>query len=174
MSTNWTLLAALKAVALQCKTGAMFTRAARIRWSASAALLLLVASTAVRADDPRSNSKMQLETTKGAEVYSHVCQGCHMPTAEGAVGAGAYPKLASNPALASWQYIAITVLNGRKAMPPFGTPPGASMRGFRAALLTDAQVADVVNYVRSHFGNRYKGKVTAEQVAQLPHPRSES
>jgi len=26
--------------------------------------------------------------------------------------------------------------------------------------LSDAQVADVVNYVRSHFGNKWKGNVT--------------
>jgi mono/diheme cytochrome c family protein len=55
-------------------------------------------------------------------------------------------------------------------MPPFGTPPGVEVRNNRAALLTDAQIADVVNYVRSHFGNRYKDKITPEQVASLPHP----
>jgi hypothetical protein len=28
----------------------------------------------------------------------------------------------------------------------------------------------VVNYVRSHFGNKYKDKTTPDQVAALPHP----
>jgi len=28
-------------------------------------------------------------------------------------------------------------------------------------MMTDQQVADVVNYVRTHFGNRYKDAVTA-------------
>jgi hypothetical protein len=28
----------------------------------------------------------------------------------------------------------------------------------------------VVNYVRSHFGNKWKGNVTADKVAALPHP----
>ena len=53
--------------------------------------------------------------------------------------------------------------------PAFGAP--ASL-GWDAPTvqLTDAQVADVVNYVRSHFGNRYKERVSAAQVAQLPHP----
>ena len=132
---------------------------------------LLIAVTAnVYADDPRATSNTKLDTSKGAEVYSHICQGCHMPAGQGAVGAGAYPKLASNPTLASWQYIAVTVLNGRKAMPPFGITPNAHVVGNRATSLSDAQIADVVNYVRSHFGNRYKDKVTAEQVAALPHP----
>jgi hypothetical protein len=29
----------------------------------------------------------------------------------------------------------------------------------------------VVNYVRSHFGNKWKDKVAALQVAALPHPQ---
>ena len=29
------------------------------------------------------------------------------------------------------------------------------------------QVADVVNYIRTHFGNKYKDKVTAEDVKPL-------
>jgi mono/diheme cytochrome c family protein len=44
----------------------------------------------------------------------------------------------------------------------------------RPAHLSDAQVADVVNYVRNNFGNRYETKVTAKQVAALPHPTAET
>jgi mono/diheme cytochrome c family protein len=105
----------------------------------------------------------------GSEVYEHICQGCHMPQAEGAIGAGHYPKLAGDPALVSWQYVALTVLNGKNGMPGFGLP--ADQFIFGAARLSDAQVAGVVNYVRSHFGNKWKGTVTSAQVAGLPHPR---
>jgi mono/diheme cytochrome c family protein len=108
----------------------------------------------------------------GAQTFAHICQGCHMPGAEGAVGAGHYPKLAGNPALVSWQYVALTVLNGRRNMPAFGFP-GADYSGFLNMLtvrLTDAQVADVVNYLRGNFGNHYQDTVTAQQVAALPHP----
>ena len=35
----------------------------------------------------------------GQAIYEGVCQGCHMPDAKGAVGAGMYPALASNPKL---------------------------------------------------------------------------
>ena len=31
-------------------------------------------------------------------------------------------------------------------------------------LMSDEQVAAVVNYIRTHFGNDYKEPVTAEQV----------
>ena len=143
--------------------------ASGVRWLALGTLMLATAA-AVYADDPQATSKSKLSASQGAEIYSHICQGCHMPSGQGAAGAGAYPKLASNPALASWQYIAVTVLNGRKAMPPFGIAPGSHSMNSRAVLLSDAQIADVVNHVRSSFGNRYKDKVTAKQVAELPHP----
>jgi mono/diheme cytochrome c family protein len=95
-----------------------------------------------------------------------------MPQGVGAVGAGHYPKLAADPALASWQYVAMTVVRGRNGMPSFGVPADGQMDGFGAAYLSDEQIADVVNYVRGHFGNKYKDRVTASQIASLPHPGS--
>src|SRR5215813_964974 len=32
----------------------------------------------------------------GQAIFTGVCQGCHMPQAQGAVGAGMYPALAKN------------------------------------------------------------------------------
>jgi mono/diheme cytochrome c family protein len=97
-----------------------------------------------------------------------------MPGAQGAAGAGHYPKLAGDPALASWQYVALTVLHGRNGMPAFGQQPTGEALDFLLVHLSDAQVADVVNYVRSNFGNHYKGSITAAQVAALPHPGAAS
>lgn len=94
--------------------------------------------------------------------------------AQGAAGAGRYPKLAGDPALVSWQYVALTVLHGKNGMPAFGQRPTGEALDFLLVPLSDAQVADVVNYVRSNFGNHYKGSVTAEQVAALPHPGAAS
>lgn len=91
----------------------------------------------------------------GEAVYRGVCQGCHMADAKGATGAGTYPALANNPRLAAPAYVVAMVMNGHKGMPPF--------RGH----FTDAQVADVVNYVRSHFGNRFKGEVKPADVQAL-------
>ena len=85
----------------------------------------------------------------GEALYADICQGCHMPGGVGAVGGAAYPALARNPKLASAGYPLSLVINGRNAMPPFGD------------LLTDQQVAAVVNYVRSHFGNAFADEVTA-------------
>ena len=123
------------------------------------------------ADDSAFTSTAGVGSIGGAEIYSHICQGCHMPEGVGAVGAGHYPKLAGDPALTSWQYAAVTVLNGRHAMPPFGLPAD-EVQQIRTVHLSDSQIADVVNYIRSHFGNTYKEEATATKVAALPHPSS--
>jgi len=129
----------------------------------------LVAVTAAVADDSAFTSKAGLDAQSGAAIYSNICQGCHMPQAQGAVGAGHYPALAGDPKLISWEYVALTVLGGRNGMPAFALP-ASEAEETRAVHLSDAQVAVVVNYVRQHFGNHYKQSITAKQVAGLPHP----
>jgi len=91
----------------------------------------------------------------GEALYQGVCQGCHMPNAQGAVGAGAYPALAGDKKLVAKAYPELVVLRGQKAMPAFGPS------------LSDAQVAAVVNYVRTHFTNSYSDTVTVEDVKAL-------
>jgi mono/diheme cytochrome c family protein len=88
----------------------------------------------------------------GEAIYKGVCQGCHMPDAKGAVGAGAYPALANNPKLQDAGYPVFLVVNGHKAMPPFGDS------------FNNQQVANVVNYIRTHFGNRYTDMVKPSDV----------
>jgi mono/diheme cytochrome c family protein len=94
----------------------------------------------------------------GPAIYAAICEGCHMPDAKGAVGAGAYPALAGDKNLALAGYPVLLVLYGHKAMPGFG--------GF----LDDAQVAAVVDYVRTHFGNDYKDAVTPADVKAARQP----
>ena len=143
------------------------TRGARQKF---ALLLVLGASIAfASADEASFIAPAELAKASGAEIYSHVCQACHMPDARGAAGAGAYPKLAGNPQLASWEFVALTVVRGRSGMPAFGRR-GEEPLAFLNARLDDEEIARVVNYVRSHFGNRYEETVTASEVAQLPHP----
>lgn len=107
----------------------------------------------------------QFSKLDGAGVYSHVCQGCHMTQGQGAKGAGAYPALAQNPNIASAPYLVLTVLKGRKNMPAFGL--GSHGEDKRSVELTDAQIADVANYVRSHFGNHYGDSISEKDVTAL-------
>jgi len=88
----------------------------------------------------------------GEDLYKGLCQGCHMPNAKGAIGAGAYPALADNIRLIASVYPVNVVVNGQRAMPSFGDS------------LSDEQVANVINYVRTHFGNHYKDSVSPAAV----------
>ena len=90
----------------------------------------------------------------GEELFANVCQGCHMPDATGANGAGTYPSLVANRNLEASGYAVHLVVNGRRGMPAFGD------------MMTDGQIAAVVNYLRTHFGNSYKDDVTAKDVRQ--------
>ena len=58
----------------------------------------------------------------------------------------------SDAALMDRGYPAYVVVFGKRGMPPFGE------------MLSDAQVAAVVNYLRTHFGNSYLDEITAEEV----------
>jgi mono/diheme cytochrome c family protein len=111
-----------------------------------------------------------LKGASGEEIYRRVCQGCHMPDGRGAQGGGMYPALAGNPHLASAAFTAATVALGRRNMPHFAPQP--ELGGFEAFVtlhLDDAEIAAVVNYVRSHFGNHYTDELTEADVKAL-HP----
>jgi mono/diheme cytochrome c family protein len=116
--------------------------------------LLITGLTSVRAGDGgvSMSGPSTFPQQDGAALFQAICQGCHMPNAEGAIGAGAYPPLAHNKKLASALYPIYVVVKGRKDMPPL------------ASYLSDAQIAMVVTYVRTHFGNHYADAISPEMV----------
>lgn len=120
----------------------------------SAALAL---SFAARAQDvapasPPMSTGFRFFEKSGEELFANVCRGCHMSDARGATGAGTYPSLVADRNLEASGYPVAVVVNGQRGMPAFG------------AMMSDDQVAAVVNYLRTHFGNSYKDAVTAEDV----------
>jgi mono/diheme cytochrome c family protein len=124
-------------------------------WRGMALAMVLTGSASAagaQSSDGSFMSPRRFMQRDGEVIYRTVCQGCHMAAAQGAVGAGAYPALANDPKLAAAGYSVLVVVNGSKDMPPFG------------ALLDDEQVAAVVNYVRSHFGNSYPDSVSPTDV----------
>jgi mono/diheme cytochrome c family protein len=103
-----------------------------------------------------SGRNAPLPLNDGKTIYEHVCQSCHMADAKGGkLSPAVYPALADNAKLAARAYPAIMVVNGLGAMPAFGS------------LLTDEQIASVVNYLRSGFGNAYADKLSANEVRTL-------
>ena len=120
-------------------------------------LFVLIVLVGVSAVDSRAVHAQEIfaggyTQKSGADLYKDICQGCHMPNAKGAIGAGAYPALANDIRLIAAVYPITVVLNGQRAMPPFG------------ANLSDTQIANVINYIRENFGNHYKDPVLPAAV----------
>ncbi len=102
-----------------------------------------------------STSRKVLTQHDGQQIYQATCQGCHMPQGQGANAVGFYPALAGNPKLAAGAYATSIVMTGLHGMPSF------------ADRMDNQQIADVVNYVRSHFGNHYTDAIKPEDVQAL-------
>ena len=119
-----------------------------------------------RADTAGIFDSEPFSMTDGRQIYEHICRGCHMANAGGAVGAGRFPALTKNPALGSRQYMALTILTGRRNMPAFGAKYAVGFGG-PPVILNEAQIAAVINYVRTNFGNRYTDPITAAEVGTL-------
>ncbi|MHB8286240.1 MAG: c-type cytochrome [Caulobacteraceae bacterium] len=107
-----------------------------------------------RGDAPGGGAILNPPVT-GEQVYRQVCQACHMADAKGGSGAATIPAISGNPRLASGAYPIVVVVKGRGAMPGFSD------------LLSPAQIANVVGYIRTHFDNAYPSPVTAANVKQL-------
>jgi mono/diheme cytochrome c family protein len=107
-------------------------------------------SAALPAATPILSTTSRFVETTGVDLYANLCQACHMQDGKGAVGAGTYPSLVDNKKLESGGYPVFVVVNGLRGMPPLGP------------MMSDEQVAAVVNYVRTNFGNKYTDAVTAE------------
>jgi mono/diheme cytochrome c family protein len=131
-----------------------------------AAMSVLLIEAPARADGADIPDSVPLKAMDGRQIYQNICQGCHMADGGGAVGAGHYPALAKDPTLVSRQYMALTILAGRRNMPAFGAKHAVGFGG-PPVTLTEAQIAAVINYVRTNFGNHYKDSITAAEVVAL-------
>lgn len=125
-----------------------------------AALAVSVFAVRLWADEVRPDTSgwfenpAKLDQRGGEDIYRAVCAACHMPDGKGAQGAGMYPALAGNHNLEFADYPTHVVLNGLRAMPALG------------GQLDDAQIAEVVNYIRTSFGNSYvEDPATSDLVA---------
>lgn len=116
------------------------------------------------ADDVVYFSLEDFSKADGKTIYTQICQGCHMPEGKGANQVGFYPAFSNNPTVQSPHYIALTVMNGRKNMPGFSQ---ATAGNAYSTALTDAQIADLTNYIRSSFGNSFTDKITEAEVTAL-------
>ena len=135
------------------------TKTFRRQTGAALALILTMAfGTPLRAAESSADAFAMsrgrtFDEQSGEALFAHVCAACHQADARGATGAGAYPALAANANVASKDYVLEFLLEGRGAMPPIGR------------MMSDAQIAEVINYVRSHFGNAFTDPISTPEVA---------
>ena len=104
-------------------------------------------------------------SARGAMLYLDNCAACHRPDGKGYEGV--FPALAGNPVLAATapnSAIRI-VLEGMQTARTAATPAQFTMPSF-AARLSDVEVADVVSFVRTSWGNR-AAPVTPRDVRRL-------
>ena len=105
---------------------------------------------------------------RGQTVYMQVCFACHQPTGLGLPGM--FPPLASSDWVAAKKpdriirmvlhgFTGPITLNGK----PFASP--APLMPPQGAALSDTQIADVLTYVRSSFGNKAAAVTPAEVAA---------
>jgi len=132
-----------------------------MRYIASLAACCVWSSTAWADGDSSSHMDsgvVSREPYSGADVYRQYCMACHMADGKGAQGAGRYPALAENVNLTAAGYPIYVILNGLGGMPWFN------------GMLQDEEIAAVVNYIRTHFGNNYTDASKAEDVTIMRGP----
>ncbi len=132
------------------------TRLSKIGAALALLSLALAAPAFAQGDSPSgAPSKGPAGGMPGEQIFHETCAACHMHDAKGASGAATVPALASNPRLGAAAYPITIVLIGKGVMPGFDE------------YLTKAQVASVITYVRTHFGNTYTAPVTEADVAKI-------
>lgn len=128
-----------------------------LKLAVCAALMAALALPA-HADEPGPGGSKPPVARTGAEVYRMYCQACHMADGKGAVGAGAFPALSNNARIGTAAYAIYIIEKGKGGMPWFSDG------------LSPPQVAQVVNYIRTNFGNRYTDTVSAADVEPFAKP----
>ena len=101
----------------------------------------------------------------GANTYLRQCASCH-----GMDGAGNanMPPLAGNPAILDKDAVSLirVLLNGTATNATDEGPKVPSMPQFRS-WLKDQEIADVVNFMRTSWGNRASATTTSQRVNEL-------
>jgi mono/diheme cytochrome c family protein len=115
-----------------------------------------------KAQSPSDDHDVQ---NRGKLVYLDQCAGCHMENGEGV--AGVFPPIKGNTGVHASDptSLARLVLDGAPSAGTSQKPERFAMPGF-AGKLSDADIADVLTYIRGSFGN-HAGGVSAHAIADV-------
>lgn len=102
-------------------------------------------------------------TSPGARIYLDRCAGCHRTDGRGA--SGVFPSLAGNPLLQTADASsAIAILLSGSAVPATKTAPSSFTMSAYGDILTDQDIAEVVSFIQTNWGNSGAG-TTRDKVA---------
>jgi cytochrome c oxidase cbb3-type subunit 2 len=105
------------------------------------------------------------DSAKGAALYAANCSACHQASGEGLPGA--FPSLKGDAVVNKddvTKHIQV-VLHGLHDARVSGVVYGSAMPAF-AATLSDAEVANIIDYERSSWGNHGKPVISAQVAAE--------
>ncbi|RKR12192.1 cytochrome c [Maribacter vaceletii] len=126
--------------------------------------LLILVFISFTAKAQNESSKLKESMSSGKDIYAANCVSCHMATGEGIIGA--FPPLAKSDYLMEdvERSIKVIIEGATGEMKVNGQSYYGSMVGYN--MLTDRQVADVLNYIRNSWGN--KGDIVeSEEVSKV-------
>lgn len=126
-------------------------------------LLLAVTITFITAFTVADSGGSFQQSRNGKEDYILYCQSCHMEKGEGVEGL--YPPLAKTAYLKNTKKIIDVILFGQFGEVKInGKMYNTDMPA--QAYLTDEQIAGILTYVRSNWGNKYPPVTPAQVKAQ--------
>lgn len=125
-------------------------------------LCLVVTSCNSKAKNEPVTFKNSIE--RGAEIYSDFCVTCHLPNGKGV--AKVFPPLADSDYLMNNRALSIKAIklgqNGEI------TVNGTKYNSVMAPLaLSNEEVADVMNYITTSWGNKNDTMITPEEVSKI-------
>jgi len=126
------------------------------------------------ADPAAKNKEAAADLSNGRAVFNRVCSLCHQPNGQGI--AGAFPPLAASPIACEGdpKHIIRIVLGGLQGPIEVGGKTYNNVMPPQASALSDQDIADVLSFVRSSWGNSAPGispsAVAALRSAVAQHP----
>ena len=106
-----------------------------------------------------------LYLSRGGLGYVQFCATCHRSDGNGVQGL--FPPLAGNPTLQSHEPASLIhiMLTGWRAARTHAQPKAMSMPAF--SVLSDGEIAEILNFARTSWGGRQQADISERQVARL-------
>ncbi|MEM9680663.1 MAG: cytochrome c [Bacteroidota bacterium] len=112
----------------------------------------------------KDTSELQQSINRGEVVYNDLCVTCHLPNGKGVPKT--FPPLAESDYLEQYQVESIkSVKYGMKGEIVVN---GVTYNNVMAPMgLSDAEVADVMNYINNAWGNQIGNFITEDEVSKI-------